>query len=129
MRGELLTVKVFYESMSSPDKNTIPLPIQVLLEQETDEECNIFLVYDAITANDEFTKGKLVASSTITEAKYTISDKFSLPVENIQAVEPEGETANRKIWIGGCSEADLEALFDSVTIAYSLGEETAEIGN
>lgn len=122
-------MKQVNRNMSSPDENTIPLPIQVLLEQETDEECNVFLVYDAITANDEFTKGKLVASSTITEAKYTISDKFSVPVKNIQNVEPEGETANRKIWIGGCSEKDLEELFDSVTIAYSLGEETAEIGS
>lgn len=115
--------------MSSPDNLAIPLPIRLLLEQEEDEECNVFLVYDAITANDEYTKGKLVADSEITEAKYTISDKFSIPVKNIQDIEPDTETANRKIWLGGCSEDDLKTLFKRVTIAYSFGEETAEIGN
>jgi len=116
-------------SDDTSDEKSIPIAVQVLIEQQIDEETEVFLTYDAIASNDSYIDGRVVAKSELTEATYTITDDFSIPVSNIQSVESDIENDNREIWLSGCSKADLQNLFDNVTIAYTLSPEQQSIGN
>lgn len=114
--------------MSSPDTDAIPLPIRILLEQEKDEKCSVFLDYEPYTTSDNYTKGKLVSVSELTSAEYTITDKFQIPTENIKELSPDIDAStNARIMLSGCTETDLETLFNRVRIAYTIGTETAEV--
>lgn len=112
--------------MSSPS-NSIPLPIRILLETEVDEECSVFLQYEHFETDDKYTVGKLIASSELTSATYTITEEFSIFCQNIQEVTSKDSGVN-EIWLDGQEDEDLAQLFDGVTFNYKIGkEETPEL--
>lgn len=113
--------------MSSPS-DSVPLPIRILLETEVDEECAVFLQYESFGTDDKYTVGKLIASSELTSATYTITEEFSILCENIQAVTGGANTGVNEIWLDGKETDELAQLFNKVTFNYKIGkEETPEL--
>lgn len=110
--------------MSSPN-NSVPMPIEILLETEVDEECSVFLQFDHFQPGDEYTTGKLIAASDITSATYSITEEFSIPCKNIRDVtRGNADTGVNQIWLDGRDDEELAQLFNMVTFNYQLGGET-----
>lgn len=129
-RGTLLTSEDVLFGMSSQDDNTgVPLPVSVLLEQEHDEECIVYLSFDAFNSEDNYTNGRLVAVSELTSAEYTITTSFQIPCKNISELRPRTEMNETRILLNECSTKELATLFDMVSISYEIGTDTAEVDN
>lgn len=97
----------------------LPLPVRVVLDQEQDEDCHIYLDYDELDATTEYTSGRIIAVSTRTTAEYTITDDFDIPEHNIRDVVSDDLTETR-VRLQACDTDDLQTLFNLVTIEYSL---------
>lgn len=114
--------------MSSQDNDAdIPLPVSVLLEQEHDEECVVFLDFDAFDSGADYTQARFVANSEITSAEYTITNEFSVPCQNISELLPGTPMEETRIPLNECSDDELETLFNMVSINYTIGTDAAEV--
>lgn len=114
--------------MPSHDDNAgVPLPVSLLLEQEHDEECVVYLDFDAFNSADNYTRGRLVAVSDITSAEYTITNAFQVPCKNISELLPNTDMEDTRIPLNECSADDLQMLFDMVSINYTIGTDAAEV--
>lgn len=103
--------------------NDLPTPVRVVLDQEQDEDCQIYLDYDEPDATKEYTTGRLIAVSNRTTAEYTITDDFQIPIHNIRDVISEQDDDAQRIWLHGCETEELQTLFNLVSVAYSLTTE------